>query len=84
MDGKPSAKLLASWDERGVNINNGLKYFHPRSLSNRMDLIKKKYFNDGKCLICHNIPVYKVKYKMEDISLLEYYCQEHFEKSGIK
>ena len=83
LDGKPSAKLLKSWVERGVNINNGLKYYHPRSLSNRIDLIKKKYFK-GLCHVCQKFPLYKVRYKMVGISLVEYYCDNCFIKSGIK
>jgi hypothetical protein len=73
MDGKPTKKMIDSWQRRGVLKT---EYFRPPSLNNRKDDVKRKYFH-GLCHICQDLPVYKVLYKLPDITLVEYYCNKH-------
>jgi len=40
-------------------------------------LIRAKYFNNGLCHNCGKFPSYKLSYRLEGITLLEFYCDAH-------
>jgi hypothetical protein len=83
MDGKPSKKLVERWDKEGTRTIHE-RHYRPRSSLDRLKKIRNNYFKGGKCAICQKFPLYKLIYKLDYGSVVEYYCQEHFEKSGIK
>ena len=84
MDGKPTQKHIEKWDEEGTRTTHERHYKPVGALEDRLRKIRQKYFNGGKCVMCHNFPLVKVIYKMDDVTLVEYYCDNCFEKSGIK
>lgn len=84
MDGKPPKQLIERWDRQGTRTAHERHYQPMGTEKERLRKISDKYFKGGKCLICHKFPLYKVIYKLEGITLVEYYCEEHFEKSNKK
>lgn len=84
MDGKPTKKLVETWDKEGTRTTHERRYKPVGALQDRLKKIRAKYFKNGKCLICQKFPLYKVIYKLDFCSVVEYYCEEHFDNSGIK
>lgn len=85
MDGKPSKQLIEKWNKEGKRYRYERHYQLTGTEKDRLMKIRKKYFKGaGKCMVCHKFPLYKVIHKLEGISLVEFYCQEHFEKSKDK
>ncbi len=75
LNGEPSKQQLTKWEKIGYRP----KYYRPAGLKSRINRIKQKYFR-GLCCICQKFPLYKIMYKIDSITLVEYYCQEHFDK----
>jgi hypothetical protein len=78
MDGKPTKKHIEKWDKEGKRSIHERHYKPVGALEDRLKKIRVKYFKGGKCVICHKFPLYKVIYKLDYGSVVEYYCQEHF------
>jgi len=76
LEGKPTKKTIENQKNRGVNIERWLKYRKPFSMSNRIQIIKQKYYG-SLCHICSSFPNYKITYKLPDITLIEFYCDRH-------
>jgi hypothetical protein len=85
MDGKPSKQLIETWDKHGTRSKYE-KHYQPTGIEkDRLRKIRKDYFKGaGKCMVCHKLPLYKVLYKMEGISVVEYYCDNCFDKWSKK
>jgi hypothetical protein len=79
LDGKPSKESIERQQNRGINIENWLRYIRPVSLSRRREILKKKYFK-GLCIICGSWPSWKVSYPFGGITLVQYYCEKHKEQ----
>jgi len=62
LEGKPTKKTIENQKNRGVNIERWLKYRKPFSMSNRIQIIKQKYYG-SLCHICSRFPNYKVTYE---------------------
>ena len=66
--------------EQQQEVNDTLKITKTkyRLVSNkgRRDTVRKKFYH-GLCHICHDFPSYKVLHKLPDITLVEYYCEQH-------
>ena len=56
--------------------SNPLLSDHANDLAVFENRLKKEYYR-GLCHHCGVFPDYKVIYKMDGITLLEYYCEEH-------
>jgi hypothetical protein len=77
MDGKPTKKLIEKWDKEGTRTIHERRY-RPGGFEERLKKIREKYFKGGKYAICQKFPLYKVIYKLDYGSVVEYYCQENF------
>jgi hypothetical protein len=74
--GKPTAKSLKYWESKGMDVEYHTKRYRPTHPSNRLKIIRAKY-KIGVCHKCGNLGDYKVLNKMPDITLVEYWCDEH-------
>jgi hypothetical protein len=77
--GKPTAKVLKYWEDKGMDVEHHTKRYRPPHPNNRMKIIKEQY-KIGTCIICRKLADYKVLYKMPDITLVEFWCEQHFSK----
>jgi hypothetical protein len=78
LEGRPNKEMLEKQQKRGISIENYKKHYRPGSYRDRMRKIQIKYFDGtGKCLVCHNFPLYKVIYKLDYGSVIEWYCEQH-------
>jgi hypothetical protein len=85
IDGKPSKQLIETWDRQGKRSKYERHYQPMGTEKDRLKKIRAKYFKGaGKCTVCQKFPLYKVIYKMEGISLVEYYCENCFDKWNKK
>jgi hypothetical protein len=79
LSGKPSAKTIQRWKDAGFNIEHRIKWYISIPQKERMLRIRQKYKISG-CHVCQQFPLYKVLYKLPDITLVEYWCEKHFDK----
>jgi hypothetical protein len=76
LEGHPSMETIERRRKWSNNTENWLKYRIPSTSSFRIDRVRRKYFK-GLCHICQALPVYKVLYKLPDVTLIEFYCESH-------
>lgn len=79
LEGKPAPNVIKYWTEKGMNIQHKTKWYTSPTLHNRLRTIQQKY-KIGVCHICQKLPLWKVVYKMDGITLVEYWCEKHFDK----
>jgi hypothetical protein len=84
MDGKPTKKLVERWDKQGTRSRYERRYKPTGTLNDRLRKIRAKYFLNGKCIVCQKFPLYKVIYKLDLCSVVEFYCEEQFEYESSK
>jgi len=78
LDGKPTKIMVERWNKSGTKQMTE-KSYRAGSMHGRKEIIKKNYYH-GLCHICQDWPAYKVLYKLPDVTVLEFYCAEHFSK----
>jgi hypothetical protein len=76
LQGRPTAKSLKYWEDKGMDVEHHTKRYRPPHPKNRLKIIREKY-KIGVCHSCANLADYKVLYKMPDITLVEFWCQDH-------
>jgi hypothetical protein len=79
IEGRPTPNVIKYWERAGHNVEHRLKWYRAPRLQERMRTVSQKY-KIGLCHICQEFPVYKVLYKLPDITLVEYFCEKHFDK----
>jgi hypothetical protein len=79
IEGKPTPNVIKYWTNKGLNVEHKTKWYTSPTLHNRMRAIQQKY-KIGVCHICQKLPSYKITYKLPDITLIEYFCDKHFDK----
>jgi hypothetical protein len=76
LEGKLSEQVVNWWKKCGHDIERRNKYYVPPQLKERKRALSHKY-HISMCCMCHNFPTYKIIYKLDGISLVEYYCDSH-------
>ena len=76
LEGHPTTEAIEKHRNRSNRTEYWLKNRMPSTPAFRTDLIRRKYFK-GLCHICQALPMYRVLYKLPDITLVEYYCELH-------
>jgi hypothetical protein len=65
-----------------MNLEHKLKWYIPIPPKERMLRIRQKYKISG-CHVRPSFPSVKLLYKLPDITLVEYWCEKHFEPDKI-
>jgi hypothetical protein len=79
LEGRPSPATIQRWKDASVDIKYRMKHYIPITPKERMLRIRQKFKISG-CHVCQQFPLYKVLYKLPDITLVEYWCEKHFDK----
>ena len=62
-----------------MNVEQRQKWYTPPQLRKRIKIIQRKY-KIGLCHICRDLPLYKLEFRMDGITLVEYWCEKHLPK----
>jgi hypothetical protein len=77
--GKPPASILKWWEKKGMDIEQRKKWYTPVQVKDRYRRVQQKY-KIGLCHTCRELPNYKFSYPYDGVTLVEYYCEKHFDK----
>jgi hypothetical protein len=79
LNGTPRKQHIAEWQAKGYDIQYRTKGYRPGHPKNRLKLIREMY-KVSTCCLCSEISSVKLSYKLPDITLVEYYCDQHLPK----
>jgi hypothetical protein len=79
IQGIPYPSIIKHWEKMGYDIKHKTKWYSPPPPKERLRRLSQKY-RVGLCHRCHSFPSIRLTWKLDGISLVEYWCNSCYEK----
>jgi hypothetical protein len=76
LDAGVRKETIENLEKKGWDVDTWLKRRTPMSMGHREEIIKRK-FKLGECTICRSISEYKIIWKIQDATVVSWYCEKH-------
>jgi hypothetical protein len=80
LGGKPVPKTIKRWENSGMNLEYKKKWYIPPGQKERL-LKLRQYYKIGTCHVCKEFASIKLIYKLPDVTLVEFFCEQHLPKT---